>query len=108
MTVRRLVEIQKTISPDLLFLKETKNSDDFVLQKLHVLNFSSHKLVPPQGRGGGLALLWNQNVDLEVLKEILITLTSVLRQKVKASLQPSSMVNLKEPREKKFGTSSQP
>ena len=50
-----------------MFFMETKNTEEFVLQKLHALHFNSIKLVPPQGRGGGLALLWNQNVELEVI-----------------------------------------
>ena len=70
MTVRRLFEINKSISPDIIFLMETKNTDEVVLKKIQDLQFNSSKLVSPQSRSsGGLALLWNQKVDLEVLSE---------------------------------------
>ena len=67
-TVRRLKEISKKFRPDILFLIETKNPDDFVLQKCKQLNYEAHYLVPPTGHGaGGLALFWNQKVNLTVL-----------------------------------------
>lgn len=47
---------------------ETKNGDDFVLKKLQWMNYSANLLVPPiTPGGGGLALLWNQHIELEVL-----------------------------------------
>lgn len=47
---------------------ETKNPTEFVLGKLAELGFEYHDLVPPTGHGaGGLALLWKQEIKLDVL-----------------------------------------
>lgn len=47
---------------------ETKNHDSFVMNELKDLNFSSHHLVSPHGHGGGgLALLWKNDIDVKVL-----------------------------------------
>ena len=68
MTVQSLKDIQKSMSPSILFLSETKNPDDFVIRKLSSLGYSNHHLVSTSDqRGGGLALFWKQEVMLEVL-----------------------------------------
>lgn len=68
MTIQRLKEIQKSISPSILFLSETKNPDDFVIRKLSSLGFSNQHFVSPSDQGGGgLALFWKQGVNLDVL-----------------------------------------
>lgn len=60
--------MNKTSSPDILFLSETKNIDEFVLKELEPLQMECHFLVSPSDtRGGGLALLWKSDVDLQVL-----------------------------------------
>lgn len=47
---------------------ETKNPDDFVLTKLQSLGYSDNTIVSPLNPGsGGLALLWKQHIELEVL-----------------------------------------
>ena len=47
---------------------EIKNPGAFVLTKLQSLGFWESKLVYPHSpRGGGLALLWNQYIELEIL-----------------------------------------
>ena len=68
MTAKRLKDIQKSINPFIIFLSETKNSDDFVLWKLDSLGFCNNHIVPPtETRGGGLALFWNEGVVIDVL-----------------------------------------
>ena len=68
MTVHRLQELNKKTSLNLIFLMEIKNPDAFVLTKLQSLGFWESKLVYPHSpRGGGLALLWNQYIELEIL-----------------------------------------
>lgn len=67
-TVQRLRELKKDIFPDIMFLMETKNPDSFVLKKTEQLTYEHRVLVPPVGHGaGGLALLWKQEVNLQVL-----------------------------------------
>jgi len=67
-TVQRLGEIHKKFSPDITFLTETKNSNDFVLRKCASLAYPNSHLVPPTGHGaGGLALLWKQGISVTIL-----------------------------------------
>lgn len=67
-TVRRLRELKRAIFPDVMFLMETKNPDAFVSSKTEALRYENSHLVAPMGHGaGGLALLWKQEVNLEVL-----------------------------------------
>lgn len=56
------------ISPDILFLMETKNEENVVLKSVNGLNFAHSSLVPPHGHGGGgLALFWNHDVSLDII-----------------------------------------
>lgn len=67
MTVQRLKDLQKQFSPDIIFLSETKNHDDFVTTELKELNFEMQYLVSPVTPGsGGLALLWKKDADVTI------------------------------------------
>ncbi|WZY87924.1 hypothetical protein YC2023_044659 [Brassica napus] len=66
-TIRRIKEIYKNISPDIMFLMETKNNDEFIKKKLQSLNYPHYVSIPPDGTSGGLALYWKDNITLEVL-----------------------------------------
>lgn len=49
---------------------ETKNPDNFVLKELESIPLANRFLVSPHSPGGGgLALLWSQEVDISVLKQ---------------------------------------
>lgn len=67
LTVRRLREIRSKLSPDIMFLMETKNQDEAVLNMYRGSEYSLHFTVPPEGTGGGLALSWKSNIQLDVL-----------------------------------------
>jgi len=64
LVVRRLKGIKATYSPDLLFLVETKNSDDVVRDVAAQVGYDYVKCVSPLGIGGGLALLWKKSVSV--------------------------------------------
>lgn len=67
-TVQRLKEIRKKISPDIIFLSETKIADSFVLKELDFLASDKHFLLPPSSpSSGGLALFWKPEVDVQIL-----------------------------------------
>ncbi|KAG7599472.1 Reverse transcriptase domain [Arabidopsis suecica] len=64
LVVRRLKGIKETYSPDLLFLIETKNPDDVVLDVAAQLGYEFVKCVSPVGIGGGLALMWKKTISV--------------------------------------------
>ena len=67
-TVQKFREIRKRFSPDIIFLSETKNPNEFVLRKCSSLDYPHSSLIPPTGHGAcGLALFWKQGIDLVVL-----------------------------------------
>ena len=51
-----------------MFLMETRNNDTFIKSKLESLHYTNYFSVPPEGTGGGLALLWKDNITLEILE----------------------------------------
>lgn len=68
MTVQRLKDLNKKNSPDIIFLQETKNPDQTVLNETEELNLDLHYLVSPHNQGaGGLALFWKNDINLQVL-----------------------------------------
>lgn len=51
-----------------MFLMETKNNDEFIKTKLHTLHYPHYFSIPLAGTGGGLALLWKDNINIEILE----------------------------------------
>ncbi|KAG7559442.1 Endonuclease/exonuclease/phosphatase superfamily [Arabidopsis thaliana x Arabidopsis arenosa] len=65
---RRLREMHSSVSPDILFRMETKNTNEKVEKALEWMNFSSKFIVSPHSPGGGgLALYWKQEVEISIL-----------------------------------------
>ena len=67
-TIRRLKEVKKNILPDIMFLMETNNGDDFIKDKLKDLHYPHYFSIPPNGLSGGLALLWTDNIKIDILE----------------------------------------
>ena len=53
--------------PDILFLMETKNSDDFIVQIHGWLAYDNFRTVAPDGLSGGLVIFWKSVLDVEIL-----------------------------------------
>ena len=67
-TVQRIRDLKKNLDPDIIFLMETKNPPEFVMSKIESLNFASTYHIPPHSPGGGgLTLLWNSCLELNVI-----------------------------------------
>lgn len=66
-TVQRLRNIRRKYFPDLFFLMETKQKFKFMDDLRLELGYDKMVTVEPIGRSGGLALLWKQSYDVEVL-----------------------------------------
>lgn len=67
LTVRRLKEMQRLYHPDLLFLIETKQKNDYVRDIGVYLGFDQMVLVPPDGLSGGLAVFWKSYVSVSCI-----------------------------------------
>ena len=67
LTIRRVKEIHRSISPDVMFLMETKNSDEFIKSKFQCLHYEHQFSIPPNGLSGGLYLFWKEGVDISIL-----------------------------------------
>ena len=66
-TVRVLGELVQRWNPNIIFLSETKIKKKAMEKIMEKINFGNGLIVPRKGRGGGLALLWKREVDLEIM-----------------------------------------
>lgn len=65
-TIQRLKEIRKIYFPEIMFLMETKQNRDMVVDLQVVLGYDNVLVVNPIGLSGGLALMWRREVVVEV------------------------------------------
>ena len=66
-TFGALKRLLKKVSPDLVFLSETKLHKYKADKMKDVLGFQGGFSVPSKGRSGGLILLWSEDADVTVL-----------------------------------------
>ena len=62
-----LGELVQRWNPNIIFLSETKIKKKAMEKIMEKINFVNGLIVPRKGRGGGLALLWKREVDLEIM-----------------------------------------
>lgn len=68
LTILQLKEIKLLHSPDLVFLCETKHQQRFMGSVIKRLNFWDSFSVNSEGKSGGLALLWTNNISVNVIQ----------------------------------------
>ena len=64
LTIPQLKEVIHLHSPSVVFLCETKNKERYMKQVQNRIKFEHSFVVNPKGRAGGLALFWNEGVQL--------------------------------------------
>ncbi|KAL5752883.1 hypothetical protein ACOSQ2_023390 [Xanthoceras sorbifolium] len=65
--VAKLRRVLKKFSPSLIFLSETKLRGSMANLLKVRLGFKNGFWVDSEGKGGGLMLLWNENVEVSIL-----------------------------------------
>ena len=66
-TVKALQKVINQQDPILVFLMETKISEEKAVSVRDKCNFSHSWVVPSAGRSGGLALFWKDGIEVEIL-----------------------------------------
>ena len=69
LTQSRLFRLFRMYNYDILFLVETLNQCDKVCKLAYDLGFPNVITQPPNGRSGGLALMWKNNVSLSLISQ---------------------------------------
>ena len=73
MTVPQLREANNLLSPNMIFLSETKNRFHYMKKVQKILRFEESVIVEAMDRKEGMALFWNN--DIEVRKVVTTALT---------------------------------
>lgn len=66
-TIRELRQMCKIYHPGFMFLSESKSNEEEIKKLARKLNFVNQEVVPTRGRAGGLALLWQESLNLIVI-----------------------------------------
>ena len=66
-TVKALEKAIKKEDPIIVFLMETKSSEEWMEKVKNECNMKQSWVVPSNGRSGGLALLWKDEIKIELL-----------------------------------------
>ena len=66
-TLQRLKEIDRRNSPDIVFLMETKNPTETVLEDLKWRYPEKYYAVPPHSTGGGVFLTWKPYIEVTII-----------------------------------------
>lgn len=80
-TVNSLYDLVRKYSPDLLFLSETKSSFSDIKKIQCKLMFDHCNCVEAIGKGGGLALFWNNNISLTVSAKNSHVIDSIIKDR---------------------------
>ncbi|KAJ1436189.1 Endonuclease/exonuclease/phosphatase [Sesbania bispinosa] len=65
-TIRELQQLCGKYKPSIVFLSETKAAKDKIENLKRKLRFTSSFIVPSKGLSGGLDLLWNNSIEVDV------------------------------------------
>ncbi|XP_072066501.1 uncharacterized protein [Arachis hypogaea] len=65
-TVSEAQDLCRKLKPDILFLIETRAKECRIMKLKRKLRFEKHFCVELRGLSGGLCLLWNKNLDVDV------------------------------------------
>ncbi|KAL5699684.1 hypothetical protein ACHQM5_030553 [Ranunculus cassubicifolius] len=57
----------KESKPEIVFISETKTNSSQILSTIRYLEYENYFYMPPVGLAGGLLLIWNTNMDIQVL-----------------------------------------
>ena len=79
LTIPQLKEANNLLSPNILFLSETKNKAKFMESVRQKLGFEESKVVEAMNRAGGMTLMWRKEVTMIQVLESAFTLEAHLR-----------------------------
>ena len=68
LTVKALKELRSKYRPYLVFLMETRNEDEVMERLRKKMRYENRYYVNPEGLSGGLALWWNNEVEVKVIE----------------------------------------
>ena len=70
LTIKALKELKSKYRPCLVFLMETRNEEEVMERLRKKMRYENRYYVNPEGLSGGLALWWNNEVEVKVMEAI--------------------------------------